>query len=226
MRVDTRRYIHFVKYLLLLNMATACLDDPVAQLYWIMVTCLAYFMAAAIIFPWRAYAANYMDLCVHASVILLASVLSNFSEADEQVTENLGAFAVVMSCMPALALGSAFLLVMHPEVYGRFFPDGARSRLDNQSKTIKNVCDAIAALPDADLRELILHLGEWERTTLMSACSAVSVELGYEKGKRLTDQKLHKTGSKSAELRSQKTLEMEQAKIGDTAVNVGRLVMV
>ena len=150
-----------------------------------------------------------MDLCAHASVILLASVLSNFSEADEQVTENLGAFAVVMSCMPALALGSAFLLVMHPEVYGRFFPGGARSRLDNQSKTIKNVCDAIAALPDADLRELILHLGEWERTTLTSACSAVSVELGYEKGKRLTDQKLHSTGSKSKELRNQISLQMD-----------------
>ena len=117
-----------------------------------------------------------------------------------------------MSCMPALALASAFLLVMHPEVYGRVFPGGAQSRLEHQCKTIKNIGDAVAALPDADLRELILHLGEWERTTLTSACSAVSVELDYEKGKRLTDQKLHSTGSESKELRNQKA-KMEQNQI-------------
>ena len=50
-RFQKRWKFLFIKFRVLLNMATACLDDPVAQLYWIMVTCLAHFMTAAIVFP-------------------------------------------------------------------------------------------------------------------------------------------------------------------------------
>jgi len=181
-RLDTYWWgLAFLAKGVLLNIGPVLFTRAPAQLYWMMATAMVYLGSMAIFFPWRTRASNIFDSIVHLICIMIISLLTYFG-ADERddVSNGLGNFTVVASCMPFVFYGAAVAYVMYPRIMG--------VTVDTTTKAavLKQSMQTLGALEEADISTFLTSLSQPDRLALQQASQVVNIEMLGARGFKLT----------------------------------------
>mmetsp|Transcript_113282 Transcript_113282/g.178182 ORF Transcript_113282/g.178182 Transcript_113282/m.178182 type:complete len:266 (-) Transcript_113282:31-828(-) len=128
-------------------------------------------------FPWRLDLVTFLDCAVHTSIIMILSLLSWFSERDDDLNDNMALFAVVMCFVPFIAFGFlAFSVVFHG-LRHRLDPTFHEAITERAAQKIKDSFGRVASSDIDSIVELYRNLSQHDQKMLDIASQIVAVEV-------------------------------------------------
>jgi len=156
-----------------LNLAIVCVRAAPGQIYWMMIFVAIYVVLGTTFCPWRYRSANYLDIQVHLSIIILGSLILWFADHSDQEDGDLSILAVIVSCMPFVFFAWTVFVLVFPQVYS---VESKEFQTKQILEDIKRAATILTAVGEADLTSIYCRIGEWDRDLLSKACATVVIE--------------------------------------------------